>query len=62
MTDASLRKCPKCHKRSLKRLIGCGSAILFKGSGFYQTDYRSESYKKGYEKENPKKKEVKSKK
>ena len=62
MTDNPLRKCPKCSKRSLKRLIGCGSAILFKGNGFYTTDYRSENYKKGAEKENPKKKETKVKK
>lgn len=43
----SLRKCPGCKKPSLKRLIGTGAGIIFKGSGFYQTDYRSESYKKG---------------
>ena len=42
-----IRKCPACGKRELKRLIGSGSGIIFKGSGFYQTDYRSESYKKG---------------
>lgn len=39
------RKCPECGKRKLRRLIGPGAAIIFKGSGFYQTDYRSESYK-----------------
>jgi putative FmdB family regulatory protein len=38
--------CPKCKKKKLRRLIGTGGAIVFKGSGFYQTDYRSESYKK----------------
>ncbi len=37
--------CPSCHKETLRRKIGGGAAILFKGSGFYQTDYRSESYK-----------------
>ena len=46
MTDPVKRKCPKCKKRKLRRLIGTGGAIMFKGSGFYQTDYRSESYKK----------------
>jgi len=40
------RKCPKCKRLKLRRLIGPGAAIIFKGSGFYQTDYRSESYKK----------------
>lgn len=40
------RKCPACGKPKLRRLIGPGAAIVFKGSGFYQTDYRSESYKK----------------
>lgn len=37
--------CPACHAETLRRKIGGGAAILFKGSGFYQTDYRSESYK-----------------
>ena len=41
--------CPVCHEPKLRRKIGAGAAILFKGSGFYQTDYRSESYKKGAE-------------
>jgi putative FmdB family regulatory protein len=45
--EAPLRKCPECKKMKLRRLIGAGAAIVFKGSGFYQTDYRSESYKKG---------------
>ncbi|MEE9370965.1 MAG: zinc ribbon domain-containing protein [Sedimentisphaerales bacterium] len=46
ITAKSLRKCPNCGKKELKRLIGMGSGVIFKGSGFYQTDYRSESYKK----------------
>ena len=45
--DPSLRKCPKCGKPKLERLIGAGAGVLFKGGGFYQTDYRSESYKAG---------------
>ena len=38
--------CPECNDAKLRRKIGAGAAILFKGSGFYQTDYRSDSYKK----------------
>jgi putative FmdB family regulatory protein len=44
--DEPLKVCPKCHEERLRRLFGTGAAILFKGSGFYETDYRSESYKK----------------
>ena len=47
MTDAVKKTCPECGKKKLRRLIGAGGAIVFKGSGFYKTDYRSESYKKG---------------
>lgn len=45
MKDEPLKKCPKCGKLKLRRIFGTGAAILFKGSGFYETDYRSESYK-----------------
>lgn len=45
MTDKPLTRCPSC-RGALKRLISAGAGILFRGSGFYQTDYRSESYKK----------------
>ena len=44
--DEAKRKCPECGRQKLRRLIGPGAAIVFKGSGFYKTDYRSESYKK----------------
>lgn len=44
--DEPKRKCPECGRQKLRRLIGPGAAIVFKGSGFYQTDYRSDSYKK----------------
>ena len=40
------KKCPKCKKNKLRRLFGAGAGLVFKGSGFYQTDYRSEGYKK----------------
>ena len=46
MSEPPLTKCPKCGKKKLRRLFGAGAAIIFKGSGFYETDYRSESYKK----------------
>src|SRR5688500_3988068 len=39
------KKCPECGKSKLRRLFGTGAAVIFKGSGFYQTDYRSERYK-----------------
>ncbi len=45
------RKCPECGKLKLRRLFGTGAAVVFKGSGFYETDYRSDSYRKGAEKE-----------
>ena len=59
MSDKLLRKCPECGELKLKRLIGSGGAVIFKGSGFYQTDYRSESYKKAAEADK-KKQETKS--
>lgn len=51
ITARPLRKCPACGQTALKRLIGTGAGIIFKGSGFYETDYRSESYKKAAQKE-----------
>src|SRR5438045_3055803 len=45
INDKPLKKCPVCGKPKLRRLFGTGAAVLFKGSGFYETDYRSESYK-----------------
>ncbi len=50
MSDPVKKKCPKCGKLKLRRLFGTGAAVVFKGSGFYETDYRSDSYKKGEEK------------
>jgi putative FmdB family regulatory protein len=49
ISEDPLRKCPDCGKLKLRRLFGTGAAVMFKGSGFYETDYRSESYKKGAE-------------
>lgn len=51
MSAKPLKKCPACGKAKLQRLIGTGAGIIFKGSGFYETDYRSESYKKSAEAE-----------
>ena len=45
MSDKPLKKCPQCGKSKLRRVFGAGAAVIFKGSGFYQTDYRSDSYK-----------------
>jgi putative FmdB family regulatory protein len=49
--DEVLIKCPRCGRKKLRRLFGSGAAILFKGSGFYETDYRSDSYKAAAKKE-----------
>ena len=51
ITAKQLRKCPACGLRKLVRLIGTGGGVIFKGSGFYQTDYRSAEYKKSAEAE-----------
>lgn len=47
ITARPLRRCSVCGKSALKRLVGTGAGIIFKGSGFYETDYRTESYKQG---------------
>ncbi len=47
MSERPKRKCPSCGKSALERLIGAGGGLLFKGSGYYQTDYRSQSYTEG---------------
>ena len=62
ITARPLRKCPACSKMQLQRLIGSGAGIIFKGNGFYQTDYRSESYKQGQQAEKPKTSEKKDEK
>ncbi len=54
MSAPHLKICPKCTKESLKRKLGTGGGLLFKGSGFYETDYRSESYKSAKTNDAPK--------
>jgi len=49
MSDPVKRTCPECGKPKLERLIGAGAGVLFKGGGFYETDYRSDSYTKAAE-------------
>ncbi|MFK7737673.1 MAG: FmdB family zinc ribbon protein [Pirellulaceae bacterium] len=54
INDPKKRKCPECGKLKLRRLLGMGAAVVFKGSGFYQTDYRSDSYNKAKAADKPK--------
>ena len=61
MSEAPKRKCPECGKLKLERQIGAGAGILFKGDGYYETDYRSESYKKGAEADKTAEKKAKEK-
>ncbi|MBU1905620.1 MAG: zinc ribbon domain-containing protein [Candidatus Omnitrophica bacterium] len=49
MSDKPLSKCPKCNKK-IKRLLGSGGGIIFKGSGFYATDYRKQPKKSDIDK------------
>ncbi len=51
ITASAVRTCPRCGARKVERRIGMGGAVIFKGGGFYETDYRSESYRKGEESE-----------
>jgi len=46
ISEAPKKKCPACGKLKARRLIGGGGALIFKGSGFYKTDYRSDEYKR----------------
>ena len=53
ITEAPKKRCPDCGKLKLKRMLGTGAGVIFKGSGFYATDYRSDTYKKSAESEKP---------
>jgi putative FmdB family regulatory protein len=46
ISDPILEKCPQCKKKKFRRLFGAGAGVIFKGSGFYTTDYRGDSYAK----------------
>ena len=61
MSAKVLRKCPECGKLKLRRLIGTGAGVIFKGSGFYETDYRSDSYQKAAKADKPSGKKAESK-
>ena len=60
MSAKHLKKCPECGKPKLRRLIGTGAGIIFKGSGFYETDYRSDGYNKDKKADSEKKTESKA--
>jgi len=45
ITASPVKRCPACGRPTAKRLIGCGAGVIFRGSGFYCTDYRSDGYK-----------------
>ena len=57
---APIQKCPACGKKKAKRLIGTGAGVIFKGSGFYITDYRSDSYKQSASQDSGSKSESKA--
>lgn len=59
ITDDPVKKCPDCGKKKAVRQFGTGAAIMFKGSGFYETDYRSDAYKKSAEADKPKSSDAK---
>ena len=67
MNDSPVKSCPKCKKRKAKRLLGMGAGIIFKGTGFYETDYKNKGTEKkegnseSKEKGTAKEKESKSK-
>ena len=59
ITDDPVKKCPECGKKKAVRQFGTGAAIMFKGRGFYETDYRSDAYKKSAKADKSKKSDSK---
>lgn len=49
ITAAPIKACPVCHKKKVERKISVGGGFIFKGAGFYETDYRGDAYKKAAE-------------
>mgnify|MGYP001380628198 FL=1 len=63
MSDAPIKECPECKKNSLRRVISGGTGLIFKGSGYYLTDYKNKKTQSSKDKKsNKKKKDNKSKK
>ena len=63
MSDAPIRECPECKKNSLRRVISGGTGLIFKGSGYYLTDYKNKKKQSSENKKsNKKKKDNKTKK
>ena len=63
MSDAPKKECPECEKNSLRRVISGGTGLIFKGSGYYLTDYKNKKTQSSeIKKLNKKKKDNKSKK
>ena len=56
MSDAPITKCPECKKNSLRRVISGGTGLIFKGSGYYLTDYKNKKTQSSEDKKSSKKK------
>ena len=59
MSDAPIRECPECKKNSLRRVISGGTGLIFKGSGYYLTDYKNKKTQSSEDKKSNKKKKAK---